>query len=71
MGDTLANGLQDLDIEDRVETVNPNRCLLLGLLPAELRVEIYELALRQDPPVIVIDLRSVPVKNIPTESFRH
>ncbi|KAF2165532.1 hypothetical protein M409DRAFT_24385 [Zasmidium cellare ATCC 36951] len=34
-----------------------SRCLFLELLPAELRVEIYELALRLDPPVIVIDFR--------------
>lgn len=67
MGDTLAQDLRNLKIENDAEAINPNRCLLLERLPAELRVEIYELALRQDPPVIVVDLRSAPPHSVAEE----
>lgn len=63
MSETSAEGLRDLRIEDGADTISPNRCLFLEMLPAELRVEIYELALRQDPAFIIINLKLVPVRN--------
>ncbi|KAK4499208.1 hypothetical protein PRZ48_009721 [Zasmidium cellare] len=57
MEDSLAESLRTLAIDEGENASNTNRCLLLELLPAELRLEIYELALRMDPPVITIDLR--------------